>query len=279
MVTKSIPGATADVGPAAPAAALHASVTGSGPPVVLLHGLFGMGSNLGAIARHLASSHQVHQLDLPNHGRSAWIDAPGIAALAAAVAVYLEGAGGEPAAVLGHSLGGKVAMELAMSRPELVSAVVVADIAPVAYPPSHGAVFAAIDAVAQARPATRSDAAAVLRRHLAEESVVQFLVLSLQRRDDAYVWRFNANALSAGYGALLSAPSMGRYAGPVLLVYGEQSAYVDEEGLAAARRRFPDLSVASIAGTGHWLHVERADEFNRIVGDFLQPDSGVSVSA
>jgi len=278
MVTNLTSRATVDAAPAASAAALHAGVTGSGPPVVLLHGLFGMGSNLGAVARHLASSHEVHQLDLPNHGRSAWTDATGIPALAEAVAVYVEGACGEPAAVLGHSLGGKVAMELAMSRPELVSAVVVADIAPVSYSPSHGAVFAAIDAVAQARPATRSEAAVVLRRHLEEENVVQFLLLSLQRRDDVYVWRFNANALGAGYGALLSAPSTGRYAGPVLLVYGEQSGYVDEEGLAAARLRFSDLSIASIAGTGHWLHVERADEFNRLVGDFLRPRAGVGLS-
>lgn len=278
MVTNSIAGAAADGG-STPMVALHASVTGAGQPVVLLHGLFGMGSNLGAIARHLAPDHAVHQLDLPNHGRSAWTDAHGIPVLSAAVAAYLEEAGGGPAAVLGHSLGGKVAMELAMSRPELVSALVIADIAPVTYEPSHAAVFAAIEAVARARPASRSDAAAVMRRHLEEENVVQFLLLSLQRRDGAYRWRFNARALREGYGALLAAPSPGRYAGPVLLVYGEQSGYVHDEGLAAARLRFSDLSLASIAGTGHWLHVERPDEFNRVVSDFLQRHAVAGPSA
>jgi esterase len=272
MVTNSDAGSAADPDSTAGAvSALHATVTGSGPRVVLLHGLFGMGSNLGSIARHLARDHEVHQLDLPNHGRSAWTDAHGIPALARAVAAYLESAQGQPAALLGHSLGGKVAMELAMSRPGLVSALVIADIAPVTYQPSHAAVFAAIDAVASAHPASRSDAADIMRRHLREENVVQFLLLSLHRRRGAYEWRFNAEALREGYESLLMAPSAGRYAGPVLLVYGEQSSYVDDEGMAAARQRFPELQLASIAGTGHWLHAERPEEFNRVVGEFLLP--------
>lgn len=260
-------------------AALHVTVTGSGPRVVLLHGLFGMGSNLGGIARELAQDHEVHQLDLPNHGRSGWTREHGIPALASAVAAYLEAQGTEASAVIGHSLGGKVAMEVAMNRPELVVALVVADIAPVAYRPSHAAVFAAIEAVAQARPASRTDAAAVMRRHLEEESVVQFLLLSLRRHDGAYVWRFNARALREGYESLLMAPSAGRYAGPVLLVYGELSKYVDAAGMEAARQRFPELSLASIGGTGHWLHAERPDEFNRVVGEFLRMHTTAGASA
>jgi esterase len=269
MVTNSKAGAVSGVA-SGPGSALHATVTGAGPPVVLLHGLFGMGSNLGGIARYLAQDHEVHQLDLPNHGRSAWTGASGIPALAAAVAAYLDDTGAKPASMLGHSLGGKVAMELAMSRPGLVSALVIADIAPVAYNPSHAAVFAAIEAVAQACPASRAAAADIMRRHLREENVVQFLLLSLQRRNGTYTWRFNARALRDAYESLLLAPSAGHFAGPVLLVYGEESTYVDDEGRAAARRRFPDLTLASIGGTGHWLHAERPGEFNRIVGDFLR---------
>jgi len=278
MVTNSNAGSAADpVDRAATEAALHVTVTGSGAPVLLLHGLFGMGSNLGGIARHLAQDHEVHQLDLPNHGRSGWTDTHGIPALAAAVAAYLDRSVGGPAVVLGHSLGGKVAMELAMSRPERVSALVIADIAPVCYQPSHAAVFAAIEAVAQARPTSRGDAADIMRRHLQEENVVQFLLLSLQRRDGVYIWRFNAMGLRAGYESLLVAPAAGQYAGPVLLVYGERSNYVDDEGRAAARQRFPDLTVASIPDTGHWLHAERPEAFNTAVAGFLRERLGAEV--
>ena len=115
--------------------ALYASVSGGGPPLVLLHGLFGMGSNLGAVARALAEHFEVHQVDLPNHGRSPWMAPVSLSAMAASVYGYVREHCAGRARLLGHSLGAKVAMQLALSHPRAVTALVAADMAPVAYPP------------------------------------------------------------------------------------------------------------------------------------------------
>ncbi|MEO1080151.1 MAG: alpha/beta fold hydrolase [Pseudomonadota bacterium] len=249
---------------------LHASVEGEGSPLVLLHGLFGMGSNLGGISRALSDVYEVHQLDLPNHGRSSWTEDMNFAALAASIRAYIANACDGRAAVLGHSLGGKVAMQLAMDFPDAVSQLVLADIAPVPYQPSHGSVFAAIESLATEPPASRRDAAERMREHLQEEAVVQFLLLSLRRAEDGhYRWRFNARGLRDSYAQLLEAPREGSYPGPTLFVYGALSSYVDEGGSKAARRRFPAAEFVSIGDTGHWLHAEKPTEFNASVRNFL----------
>jgi esterase len=229
-----------------------------------------MGSNLGGVARALASAFEVHQVDLPNHGRSGWCDALTLRRLADVVAAHLESRGLKRVRLLGHSLGGKVAMQLALDAPERVESLVVADIAPVAYAPSHAAVFAAIDAVAAAGPASRSDAAELLREHLSEEAVVQFLLLSLQRAEGGvYRWRFHARALHDSYSELLAAPTGGPCDRPALFLHGALSSYVTEAGIAAARRLFPRASFEAIEGTGHWLHAEKAQVFNAAVKDFF----------
>ncbi|HBX72573.1 MAG TPA: esterase, partial [Halieaceae bacterium] len=163
------------------AAEVFDSVAGEGPDVVLLHGLFGMGSNLGGVSRALQDHYRVHSLDLPNHGRSGWTTRMSLPDMAQAVQRWMEHRHLETAHFVGHSLGGKVAMQLALDTPYRVDALVVADIAPVAYPPSHQAVFAAITAVAEADCESRSEAAQVMAQHLKEENVIQFLLLSLQR--------------------------------------------------------------------------------------------------
>ena len=129
---------------------LHHTCSGDGPPVVLLHGLFGSGNNLGALARALADRRRVYSVDLPNHGRSYWLEDATLATMASAVASWMKHQGLHCAQFVGHSLGGKIAMQLALAQPQLLSALVVADIAPVDYPPHHDAVFAALEAMAAA---------------------------------------------------------------------------------------------------------------------------------
>jgi len=229
-----------------------------------------MGGNLGGVARALAGDFEVHQLDLPNHGRSAWCDAMTLRSLAAAVEAHLNRCGLTRVCLLGHSLGGKIAMQFALDRPHRVDRLVVADIAPVDYAASHGAVFAAIEAVASAAPASRSEAAGLLRQHLDEESVVQFLLLSLHRSDGAvYRWRFNAPVLRCCYAQLLAAPSGEACERPALFLHGALSGYVTASGIDAARRFFPRASFEAIGGTGHWLHAEKPQAFNRSVLRFL----------
>jgi esterase len=252
-------------------AGLNFSQMGEGPPLVLLHGLFGSGANLGGVARALADSHSVFSLDLPNHGRSPWLENATLERMAAQVTGWMDQQDLANARFLGHSLGGKVAMQLALSRPGRVSALVVADIAPVDYPPGHDSIFVALDAVAAAGCESRQAAAAIMREHLAEEDVIQFLLTSLRRDADGhYHWRFNLAGLHRDYTAARAAPrASAPYSGPVLFIKGGESSYITEAHREAILRLFPRAVLKILPGCGHWLHAERPDLFNSLVRRFL----------
>lgn len=247
------------------------STAGEGPAVILLHGLFGSGNNLGALSRALADRYCVYSLDLPDHGRSAWMETASLESMAAAVGNWMEQAGLQHAAFVGHSLGGKVAMEIALSEPRRVDALVVADIAPVAYPPHHDAVFAALDAVATAVCRSRAAAATLMSQHLDEQGVIQFLLMSLQRGDDGvYNWRFNLEGIHRDYAALRAAPRVTQaYSGPVLFVKGGDSDYLLPSHREQVLAAFPAAEMKVMPGCGHWLHAQEPALFNSIVGRFL----------
>jgi esterase len=250
---------------------LHSSKGGAGPPVILLHGLFGSGNNLGALARALHDSHSVFTVDLPNHGRSDWLEDATLSAMADSVHDWMHHQGLPSAQFVGHSLGGKVAMQLALSHPDRVSALVVADIAPVEYPPHHDGVFAALDAVAAAACDSRAAAAQLMALHLPEEPVIQFLLASLRRdADGIYRWRFNLEGLKRGYAALRAEPvEHAPYCGPVLFIKGGDSNYIKEVHRSHILHLFPDAAMKIMPGCGHWLHAERPNLFNSLVRRFL----------
>jgi len=249
---------------------LHCAKQGeSGDWVLLLHGLFGAGDNLGALARVLAPHCRVVLVDLRNHGRSphsAEMDLP----LLAADIIALQDRLRIPAsAIVGHSLGGKVAMELALNAPERVTRAVFADIAPVRYAPHHQAIFAALENLDLAALTRRGDAEAVLAQFIAEPAVRQFLLKSLYRDDSGFHWRFNPDALRSCYPALGAAPEGQPFEGPALFIKGELSDYIEPAHRAAISSLFPHFQFKMIAGTGHWLHAERPVAFNRLVRQFL----------
>lgn len=239
--------------------------------MVLLHGLFGSGNNLGALARALQDSRSVYSVDLPNHGRSGWLEPMTLTSLADSIAGWMTHNGLTGAQFVGHSLGGKVAMQLALMQPRLVSALVVADIAPVDYPPHHDGVFAALDAVAQGRCSSRSAAAELMASHLQETQVIQFLLTSLRREHDGiYRWRFNLEGLKRDYSGLRAAPGPAApYAGPVLFIKGGESNYIRESNRGQILSLFPQAGVKIMPGCGHWLHAERPTLFNSLVRRFL----------
>lgn len=250
---------------------LYAKKAGEGEAVILLHGLFGTGANLGMLARALQEQFAVYSPDLPNHGRSGWLAKPDLPAMADRLRHWMDAQGLSAAHLVGHSLGGKVAMQLALRYPTRVRSLIVADIAPVQYTAQHEPVFAALQAVATGRCASREEAAGLLASYLQEEAVIQFLLSSLQRDSGGIMrWRFDLAGIRDAYPALLAAPLAEQfYSGPVLFIKGGASDYIQEQHWPAIQSLFPAASIRVMPGCGHWLHVEKPQQFNGIVTRFL----------
>lgn len=251
---------------------LHGKVLGQGYPVLLIHGLFGMGDNLAMVARSLAERYQVHSLDLRNHGRSPWADSMHFSDMAADVIDSMDARQIARAHVLGHSLGGKVAMQLALTAAERVARLVVADIAPVTYHSrGHDDVFAALRAVDPVALDSRRDAEVVLERYIDDPAVRQFILKNLYRNSTGrFAWRINIDVLYRCYDQMREGIfSDGAFIGETLFIKGEHSPYIQEKHRAAILRLFPRAQLKIIQGAGHWLHAEKPAAFNKIVGQFL----------
>ncbi|WAG09461.1 alpha/beta fold hydrolase [Aeromonas jandaei] len=244
---------------------------GQGPAVILIHGLFGSLDNLGLLARALGEHYRVISVDLRNHGVSFRSDDMSYPAQAADILALMDHLGLDQAAIVGHSMGGKVGMQLAKLVPARVSRLVVADMAPVAYPHSrHQNVFAGLNATLATLPQSRSDAERILAEHIEIAGVRQFLLKSFAKGDDGWQWRFNVPALEENYANIMGWPEdERRFEGPVLFIKGGDSDYMQPQYSEAALAQFPAAKVRVIAGTGHWLHAEKPMLFNKLVVDFL----------
>lgn len=240
------------------------------PAVVLIHGLFGSYENLGVIARSLAGQFRVINVDVRNHGRSAHSDEMNYELMAEDLAQTLDALNISRAALLGHSMGGKMAMAFALKYPKRVSKLILADIAPVGYPPRHNTIIAGLSAVDMATVENRSDADQQLAQFIAETGVRQFLLKSLHKDDDGFSWRFNVDALQRNYTTLIGEPlTTGIFNGPTLFIKGGDSDYILPEHKARIMQLFPQAQAKIIQGTGHWLHAEKPAAFSKLVLDFL----------
>jgi esterase len=255
---------------------LHFERYGDGAPVLILHGLFGSSTNWRSIAKTLGEHYSVYALDQRNHGRSPHGDTLGYYDLAADARGFLDRHGIERAAVIGHSMGGKVAMTLALTQPERVAALVVVDIAP-ARQSADGLrpVLDALLAVDPSRCATRDDVDRELAAYLQDSRLRQFLLMNVERgAGGALRWRLNLQAIAAHFSDLASPIGVGRageepYTGPALFVRGERSGYVRDADRPDIERLFPHASVVTIEGAGHWVHAEAPERFLQVVGGFL----------
>ncbi len=244
----------------------------AGPPLLLLHGLFGSARNWMRIARVLGQERQVHALDLPNHGDSPWTETTDYPAMAAAVLDYLDAAGLQSAAILGHSMGGKVAMTLALTRPERVGKLIVADIAPVAYDHANLDYIRAMQALDLAQITRRAEAEAGLADAVCDPVVRAFLVQNLVSDGPGYRWRINLEGLARSMLEIHGFPESlltHSFAGPTLFLAGERSDYLRAEHGALIRRLFPAARIESVPGAGHWVHAENPDGFLAAVTAFL----------
>lgn len=241
--------------------------------IVLLHGLFGMAKNLGSVARALSASYQVYAFDLPNHGRSPHSPAMTIDSMADDIVFMLDTLGLGTITLLGHSLGGKVAMSLALRYPNRVAKLIVADIAPVQYPPHHNTIIAALESIDLAACKTRADVNTLLAATINEEATRQFLLQNLAKQAEGFYWRMNVAAIKNSYQDLSAAVEMSAgihaFSKPCLFIGGEYSDYLIAEYEPAIRLLFPHFIFKKIAGAGHWLHAEKPEIFNQIVTRFV----------
>jgi esterase len=244
-------------------------------PVVVIHGLFGSLENLGMIANLLKEEYEVFGLDLPSHGRSAHVRDLTLASMAKMVTGWMDSMGLESAHFLGHSLGGKVSMELALRYPARVESLVVADISPVAYlstyPSRHDDIFAALEAVNLASLSSRSEADQLMRRYVPEPATRAFLLKNLEKKTDGWRWRMDLVGLKKNYSALIAANSdcCPPFAKSVLFIKGERSPYILPEHKVETIKRFPKAEIKIIGDTAHWLHAEKPELFTRIVRHFF----------
>jgi len=249
---------------------LNAVEAGAGDPVVLLHGLFGAAQNWGTIQKRLAARHRVIALDLRNHGASPHAAAMEYPVMAADVAETLIALGAAPASLVGHSMGGKVAMALALSGPELVSRLVVADIAPVAYPPALRGYAAAMQALPLRPGLTRREADAALSNAVPEPGIRAFLLQNLRFETDPPAWRFGLEEIAAAMPVIEGFPdSVAQYRGPTLFLGGERSGYIRPEYHARIRALFPAARFATVPNAGHWVHAENPQGFLDLIEPFL----------
>ncbi|MEL6235400.1 MAG: alpha/beta fold hydrolase [Pseudomonadota bacterium] len=242
----------------------------NGVPLLVAHGLFGSARNWRAIARALARDRPVVTVDMRNHGASFHDPAHDYPAMAADLGASIAAHGGK-ADLLGHSMGGKAAMALALSMPASVRRLVVADIAPVGYSHSHAGHIAAMRAVDLAAVTTRAEADAQLTAAGVDEAPVRaFLLQSLLLHETPPRWALNLDALDAAMDDLVGWPGMpGRFDGPALFLAGGQSDYLLPAHHAAIRGQFPAAQFATIEGAGHWLHAEKPREVIAAVARFL----------
>lgn len=248
---------------------LQGDEAGQGYPVVLLHGLFGAAANLGLLQRRLAPHHRCLALDLRNHGASPHVDGMDYAAMAADVAETLVARGAWPAALMGHSMGGKVAMRLALERPDLVTRLLVSDIAPKRYVPHFRSYAAAM--LAMPPGLARAEADASLAEAVPDRAVRSFLLRNYRGTANP-PWRIGLAQIAAGLPQIEGWDDPGRrYEGPALFAAGALSDYIGPEDRAAIRTAFPAARFASVKNAGHWVHADNPEGFISVMEAFLAP--------
>ena len=239
------------------------------PPLLIVHGLFGSARNWGVIARRLADTRDVLAVDMRNHGDSPRLAVHGYPELAADLAEVIAANGGR-ADVLGHSMGGKAAMMLALTQGTLVNRMIVADIAPIAYSHDQTQHITALRGLDLGQLTSRGEADRRLSQTIPDPALRAFFLQSLDLRAQPPRWRLNLDVLAAEMPKIVGWPDpAGRFDGPVLFLSGATSSYVRPEYRSTIRHLFPAARFAKIPGAGHWLHAEKPREFEQTVRVFL----------
>ncbi len=250
---------------------LNHKVFGEGDPVIILHGLFGMLDNWQTIAKKLAENYMVYIVDQRNHGRSPRMDDISYTLMAEDLAAFMESQWIHSAHIVGHSMGGKTAMQMAMDHEDMVETLIVIDISPTASQRGHDDVFKALHSVDIANLEKRSDAAASMSQYIDQEGVKQFLLKNLTRRKEGgYAWKMNLPVLTEKYERILDPiQSSGSYDGPTLFVKGGRSRHIQDEDLGMMRELFPNYVMEEISEAGHWVHADDPAKTLDLINSFI----------
>ena len=246
-------------------------------PLVVIHGLMGSADNWRSHVKAWQLHRRVIAVDLRNHGRSPHVDGMTYREMTNDVLALMDDLSIDQAHVLGHSMGGKVAISLACLAPERVASLIVADIAPVAYQHGHDDVFAALQAVEKGQPVNRRDADALLAKHVNSRPTRLFLATNLERSNDKTPHmsvRVGLAQIMQGYPDIIAAPAGdSAYEGPSLVLRGAESDYVSDEQIPAVKAWLPKARIVTLKEAGHWLHADQPQAFQQAVETFITAQS------
>lgn len=251
---------------------LHSQILGKGKPFIILHGFFGMSDNWKTLGVHFSKlGYEVHLLDQRNHGRSFHSDEFSYELLAEDLKEYCAEQNLNEIVLLGHSMGGKVAMQFAVDHPEMVSKLIVADIAPKAYPPHHHYILKALSSLDFSKIQTRQEAEDQLSEYIQEEGIRLFLLKNLYRKNkNEFGLRLNLPVLIQKIDVVgVALPENTVFEGNTLFLAGERSNYIQPMDEILIKKHFPNAIIKIISRAGHWLHVENPEEFYDNVMNFL----------
>lgn len=240
-------------------------------PLLLLHGLFGSSANWHGIARRLADRYWIVVPDLRNHGRSPWSARMSYEAMADDIAILMNDLGIRRASLIGHSMGGKAAMWLALTQPERIGSLVVADIAPVRYRSRFSDILTGLNGLPLGDLMTRAQADSLLAATVPEQAIRNYLLQNLMRDGETWRWRVNLPVIGANIGRIMDFPAAeGRqYPASTQFVYGTASDYVGGAQLAAIKALFPLTRLRAIPNAGHWVYADQPDAFVAAISGFL----------
>lgn len=258
---------------------LHAQVIGEGKPFIILHGFLGMSDNWGTLGRRFAEEgYEVHLIDQRNHGRSFHSDAFSYALMVEDLKRYLDANSLEEVTLLGHSMGGKTAMQFAVEYPNRIAKLLVADIAPKHYPQHHQTILKGLSSLKFANPdleeegiSSRGEADKALSEYVDIRAVRQFLLKNLYWKSKGKLaFRMNLPALIENIEEIgVGLPDDAVFEGETLFISGGRSEYILPEDEMLLKRHFPNYRLNRMEGVGHWLHAEKPEEFYDIVMGFL----------
>ena len=252
---------------------LHFQVHGEGPPLIILHGFLGSLDNWQAMAKRLAALYKVYSVDLRNHGRSPHSAEMNYPVMAQDVRELIAERALAAPTLLGHSMGGKVAMQLATRYPDEIEKLIVVDIAPKAYPPVHRPMLMAMRAVDLHACKSFGEAGEALAMAVPDPTVRQFIVKNLSRDGTGGIqWHIGLDEIIENYDQITAAIVVEKpFIKPAGFIRAGLSNFVQETDLPPIRGAFPRAEFQSIARAGHWVHIEAADEFYSVVTNFLTP--------